>query len=79
MGLGTEAPQAWKAEEVGPGPILPPTQGAGPLPLLRAGVTSNCALLSRAFENLKKEREPGIRGFATSQCRFLRELAARRQ
>ncbi|KAK1331857.1 hypothetical protein QTO34_007533 [Cnephaeus nilssonii] len=34
---------------------------------------------ARTFENLKKEREPGIRGFATSQCRFLRELAARRQ
>ncbi|XP_054564654.1 maestro heat-like repeat family member 5 isoform X4 [Eptesicus fuscus] len=36
-------------------------------------------LLLCTFENLKKEREPGIRGFATSQCRFLRELAARRQ
>ncbi|XP_036193393.1 maestro heat-like repeat family member 5 [Myotis myotis] len=36
-------------------------------------------LLLCTFENLKKDREPGVRVFATSQSRFLQELAARRQ
>ncbi|XP_005877873.1 PREDICTED: maestro heat-like repeat family member 5 [Myotis brandtii] len=47
--------------------------------LSQAVSDADLKLLLCTFENLKKDREPSVRVFATSQSRFLQELAAGRQ